>query len=334
MKRIAKSISQWFMLLTLLSGTALLTACADSSQQPEEAAAESEIMADEEPAEETLTEVAATEEMSTEEVSTEEVSMEEVSMEEVIEIGKTESKEGWTQTEAFSKEIQDTFIIDVCLPKDYDPDRQYPVVYLTDCYWRRGDYPAITELYESGEIGEFILIGIGYPDDYDFDTIRERDLIQEPDAFLRMIVRGVMPYVESEYSIDKTDRTFCGASYGGYFMIYSLFQEDGLTEGLFRNYILASPVFGEYTHGIPLADREDNYYRASKDHRLDVNIYLTVGGDEDEGAFLRPIRNFVTRMEKRGYEGLNLTYKEYEGMGHYDVWVPSLLDGLRLLMKK
>lgn len=252
----------------------------------------------------------------------------------VIEIGETVQKEGWTQTEVFSTEIQDTFVVDVCLPENYDESRRYPVVYLTDCYWRRGDYEAITQLYESGQVAEFILIGIGYPDDYDFDTIRVRDLIEEPDAFLRTIINGIMPYVESEYSIDEADRTFCGASYGGYFMVYSLFQKDGLTEGVFRNYILASPTFFESTHGLPLADYEDAYYRSSEEHRLDVNIYMSVGGDEDASDFVRPIRRFVKRLEKREYQGLNLTYQEYEGMGHYDVWVPTLLDGLCLLMTK
>lgn len=31
--------------------------------------------------------------------------------------------------------------------------------------------------------------------------------------------------------------------------------------------------------------------------------------------------------------GSNLIYKEYEGMGHYDVWVPTLLDGLSEFLK-
>ena len=117
-------------------------------------------------------------------------------------------------------------------------------------------------------------------------------------------------------------------------MLYSLFQNDGMTRGLFQNYILASPAFFEYTEGLPLADYEDRFYRQSEEHELNVNVYLSVGGDEDAASFLRPIRKFVKLLGKREYEGLNLTYQEYEGMGHYDVWVPTLLDGLSLYMKK
>lgn len=253
---------------------------------------------------------------------------------EVMVLGETVQKEGFTKTEVFSTGIQDTFVIDVCLPEDYDDTKLYPVVYLTDCNWRRGDYDAITQLYESGETKEFILVGIGYPDHYDFDTIRVRDLINDPKSFLHFIINGIMPYVESTYAIDKNDRTFCGASYGGYFMLYSLFENDGMTKDLFKNYVLASPTFFESTDGLPLADYEDRFYRQSEEHELNVNLYLSVGGDESAGDFLRPIRSFVSRLEKREYEGLNLTYQEYEGMGHYDVWVPALLDGLSLYMKK
>lgn len=253
--------------------------------------------------------------------------------ESVITIGETTQGEAWTQTEVYSSEIQDTFVVDVCLPKGYDASQKYPVVYLTDCNWRREDYKSLTALYESGQTRDFILVGIGYPDSYDFDTIRVRDLIDNPDSFLRMIVDGILPYVESTYAIDENDRTFCGASYGGYFMVYSMFQNDGITQGVFHNYILASPTFFEYTNGLPLADYEDNYYRKFGNENFDANIYMSVGGDESQGDFIAPISKFVKRLDKRDYQGMNLIYKEYEGMGHYDVWVPTLLDGLCEFLK-
>lgn len=249
-----------------------------------------------------------------------------------LEIGETEQKELWSQTYVYPNNIDDTFVIDVCLPDNYDKSKSYPVVYLTDCYWRREDYKSIKELYQSGKTKEFILVGIGYPDDYDFDAIRQRDLLWEPDKFLTMIVNGVLPYVESNYNIDANNRTFCGASYGGFFMVYSLFQSDGLTKDLFKNYVLASPTFFESTGGLPLADYEDQYYQRTT--TLNANVYLTVGGEEEEAEFLRPITKFVYRLEKREYSGLNLTYKVYEGKDHYEVWVPSLLDGLQLYLVK
>lgn len=248
-------------------------------------------------------------------------------------IGETEQKDLWTQTTIYSNIIPGAFVIDVCLPDDYDPSIAYPVVYLTDCYWRRENYGEIKELYESDKTREFILIGIGYPDNYDFDTIRVRELINDPDTFLSLIVNGIMPYVEENYKVDEADRTFCGASYGGYFMVYSLFQTDQITKDLFKNYVLASPTFFKRSYGQYLADYEEKYWNRGN-RELKMNVYMTVGADEDEASFVRPFEKFVKRLEKRGYEGLNLTSKVYEGKEHYTVWVPSLLEGLEMFLAK
>ncbi len=275
-----------------------------------------------------------------EEVISEEESSEEKSSEEVLlkssnkvnlEIGETQQRELWTQTFVYPDNIDDTFVVDVCLPDDYDENISYPVVYLTDCYWRREDYGSIKDLYQTRKTREFILVGIGYPDDYDFDTIRQRDLLNGADKFLAMIVNGIIPYVESNYHIDSGDRTFCGASYGGYFMLYSLFQSDGVTKDIFKNYVLASPVLFERTRGYTLDELEENYRKRT--NVLNANVYLTVGADEEEDYFLIPIDSFVEKMKTRDYSGLNLTYKVYEGKEHYTVWVPSLLDGLKMFLQ-
>ena len=243
-----------------------------------------------------------------------------------MKIGDTVQKELWTQTEVFPENIDDTFVIDICLPDQLDENKKYPVVYLTDCYWRRGDYKAIKELYESGKSEEFILVGIGYPDDYDFDTIRERDLLRQPDEFLKMIMEGVLPYVEETYPIDVENRTFCGASFGGYFMIYSLLQSDGITKDMFKNYVLASPTFFESTDGKNLFEYEEEF--SKRTDTLNVNIYMTVGGEESGSHFLVPIWKFVETLNERSYKGLQIEYEIYDGLDHYHVWVPSLLKGL------
>ncbi|WP_099203832.1 alpha/beta hydrolase [Scatolibacter rhodanostii] len=250
----------------------------------------------------------------------------------LLEIGETEQKGDWSQTFVYPSNIDDTFVIDICLPDTYDKNTTYPIVYLTDCYWRREDYAAIKSLYQSNETKEFILVGIGYPDDYNFDLIRERDLINEPHRFLEMIINGVIPYVEGTYKIDEQDRTFCGASYGGFFMLYSLFQSDELTKDVFKNYILASPTLLIRTGGLSIPDYEEAYWQ--KTDTLKANVYLTVGEYEGNAEFQTPIQNFLTTVQNRNYKDLHLTDKIYEGKDHYSVWVPSLLDGLNMYLAK
>ena len=44
--------------------------------------------------------------------------------------------------------------------------------------------------------------------------------------------------------------------------------------------------------------------------------------------------NLASGSNQRIYaDCIQLIYKEYEGMGHYDVWVPTLLDGLSEFLK-
>jgi predicted alpha/beta superfamily hydrolase len=317
------------LLATLLLLAVLqCTGCAASDQQESVKEAVGEVQATTEGA---TTEEATTEEATTEEAVTEEAATEEAVMEEVkLEIGETVQEELWTQTTVSPNIINDTFIIDVCLPDTYDESIAYPVVYLTDCYWRRGDYAAIKELYESGKTKEFILVGIGYPDDHDFNIIRVRDLLDDPDSFLNLILNGVMPYIESNYHVDPTDRTFCGGSFGGYFMVYSLFHD--ATKDVFKNYVLSSPTLTEKSYLKKLPEYEEEYSKKTK--VLNANVYMTVGGDERKERFLNPIGEFVSTVKGRDYQGLNLEYKIYEGKEHNTVWVPSLLDGLTKFLAK
>ena len=330
-------------MLAMMIAMAGLTACGKKDGQAEsepvetveaEEAAETETAETEETEE---TEETAAEETATEETETAENEEAETPAETeetagteakgvTLEIGETVEKELWTQTTVYPDNIDDTFVIDVMLPDDYDETISYPVVYLTDCYWRRENYGEIKDLYESGKTKEFILVGIGYPDDYDFDTIRMRDLIEEPDKFLNLIITGVLPYAEENYNIDATDRTLAGASCGGYFTLYSLLQSDGLTKDVFKNYLLASAALTMETNGEGIRDFEERYFENNSD--LKANVYMTAGADEEMPYMLRPNRKFVDRMEERNCPSLDLTYEEYEGKEHYTVWVPTLLAGL------
>ncbi|HKM33862.1 MAG TPA: alpha/beta hydrolase-fold protein [Lachnospiraceae bacterium] len=251
-----------------------------------------------------------------------------------ISVGRIYETDGYIHTCIYPDNIDDTFVVDILLPDNYDEDKSYPVVYLTDCYWKREDYPAIKALYESGKTEEFILVGIGYPDDYDFGLIRNRDLIFHPHDFLRLIVEGILPYVESVYSIDADNRSFLGSSCGGYFMLYSLFQSDDLTKDVFKNYIVNSPVFYYYGNvKVPPYTLEEDYFLRNG-NTLDAYVYMTVGGIESEENFKRPLKELADTMLSRNYNGLTLDYEVYEGLGHNDVWVPTLLEGLSRCLAK
>ena len=227
-------------------------------------------------------------------------------------------------------EIDGAFVIDIVLPESYDATKEYPVIYITDGNWRREDYADIMSLSKEGSIVDVILVGICYPDYFIVDEIRVREFLDYPENFLRFIVKGIMPYINENYSTNTENETLWGASYGGYFTLYSLLQSYDLTKDVFENYIFASPTFWCSSDNKTLFDYETIFFENSKE--LDVNIYMTVGGLEGEYEFLEPFAEFDEIFKSRNYEGVNYITKIYEGKDHYTVSKPSMLDGFQLFL--
>ena len=106
----------------------------------------------------------------------------------------------------YDAEIDDTFVVHISLPPDYNEASSYPMVVMTDGVWRLSDHPELRPLMTSGQIQDVILVSIGYPNTYNYDVIRKRDLQTNPDSFLHFIVDNLIPYLEEIYS----HRTFPG----------------------------------------------------------------------------------------------------------------------------
>jgi predicted alpha/beta superfamily hydrolase len=237
---------------------------------------------------------------------------------------------GIKQITVTASEIEDTFVIDIIPPKGYDATKKYPVLYITDGNWRREEYKDIQSLSSDGSIVDLILVGICYPDSYDVDTIRKRDLVDHPDTFLSFIINDIIGYMNANYSIDTTNQTLWGSSYGGYFTLYSLLQSNGLTKDVFHNYIFASPTLRAETNGKSLFDLEETLYTQTKE--LNLNVYMSVGSLEEQRPFLKPFHRFDEIFKSRDYKGLNYTSKVYEGKDHYTVGNPTMLDGLKMFL--
>ena len=95
---------------------------------------------------------------------------------------------------------------------------------MTDGVWRLSDHPELRPLMTSGQIQDVILVSIGYPNTYNYDVIRKRDLQTNPDSFLHFIVDNLIPYLEEIYSVNPENMTLTGHSLGGYWAYYALLQ--------------------------------------------------------------------------------------------------------------
>lgn len=236
----------------------------------------------------------------------------------------------------FSTNVADTFIIDVSLPESYDDDvnRKYPVLYMTDGYWRKEQHQPIHHMAKKENIKEMIIVGICYPESYNPNNIRVRDLITHADMFLNFICEELISKIDSNYRTND-ERTLWGSSYGGFFGLFALFNYVEKTNGVFQNYIIASPAALEKTNykgeNLNLFDLEKILY--SKTDELHKNLYISVGGIEDQVRFLNPFKDLVKVLKERKYK--NFYIKSYidPGKDHYTVWEPALYKGIRLFMK-
>jgi len=244
---------------------------------------------------------------------------------------------GMTSFEMKSTNVNDTFVIDVSLPASYyeSTDVKYPILYLTDGYWRRGQHQPIHDMAKAENVQEMIIVGIGYPESYNPDVIRKRDLLIGADKFLSFILHELMPHIEKNYRTITTERTLWGASYGGYFVMYTLFQCADTTKDVFKNYIVASPDAYQKTKyqntAINLFGYE--FMLRQKTKMMKENLYLAVGGDE-EHRFINSFDELVKLFAERKYEGLYCKSFKNPGKNHFTVWEPALYEGLRMFMKK
>lgn len=223
--------------------------------------------------------------------------------------------------------VGDSIKLDISLPSDYNnnPRKIYPVVYLTDGYWRREEHNIIHQMSDNNKIPEVIVVGIGYPENYYFNNIRVRDLIINSDKLLSCIKDEVIPYIEKKYRANTENRTLWGSSYGGYFLVYS-FTEHIKQGSLFKNYICASAALNPpYVH-VDLLENEKKLWESTKE--LPVNLYITVGSQETS-SFKDSYNKIVEAVESHDYKYLRFEYEEIPDTDHYTVWKPTLLEGLR-----
>lgn len=222
----------------------------------------------------------------------------------------------------YDKEIDDTFVVHISLPPTYDETKQYPLVVMTDGVWRLSDHPELRPLMVEGKIEDVILVSIGYPNDYDYEVIRERDLVERPGDFLHFIVDNLIPYLSEIYSVSEENTTLTGHSYGGYWAAYALLHSDTIGRNTFENYYIGSPSMQAHTGNKFLRNYESDYHK--RNSSLNANVYVTLGGLE-KGA-VGSVEGFVEQLKE--YEGINVEYEVIEGESHNTVFKPSIYNTL------
>jgi uncharacterized protein len=222
----------------------------------------------------------------------------------------------------------------VGLPASYDkePNRRYPIVYVTDGYWDFQKMTAIEGSLVYDKVApEFITVGIGYAgENPDYNTLRRWELSPVPSDnaanaghaadFLRTIETEIIPMIEKDYRVDSSYRVLAGASLGGLFTLYSMYAKPGL----FRAYIAATPAVAAGNDW--LLGYEDAFAKAGTP--LNARLFVAGGGNESPG-FLGGILRYNQRVTSRKHAGLAYEFRIIDGERHAGMQLEAYTRGLR-----
>ena len=211
-----------------------------------------------------------------------------------------------------------SYDIYVLLPTDYAQNqKKYPVLYVLDGQW---DFKLLNSIYGGllydGFIPEMIIVGITYSGaNPDYNALRAMDYTPVSDMsipgsggaskFLAFFKAELIPFIETDYRVDASQRVLMGSSFGGSFTLYALFSEPGL----FSGYVAASPVT---VYGDRFAFTQEAKYAKSHPD-LPVRLFLSVGELEPLKA---PVQEFMQVLSGRGYTGLEMETRTIEGERH------------------
>lgn len=224
----------------------------------------------------------------------------------------------------YSPETGRDYSIAMRLPDSFaeEPDKKYPTLYLLDGQWNFELLHRIANnLVFDEAIPEIVVVAIAPGGESpDYDALRREDFLptravafdgktsggDAPD-FLRFIEETLIPLTERDYRADPEQRLLSGASYGGLFVLYALFEKPDL----FDAYFAMSPAV---TWDDRWAfKREQAFHGASK--RIDADVWLSVGSQEWP-KYVEANRAFFSQFQKSRYEGIRLDVRTIEGEGH------------------
>lgn len=226
--------------------------------------------------------------------------------------------------------------LQIMLPAGYNNgNKKYPVVYVMDAQW---DFPLVAALYGQqyfdGFIPALIIVGVTWGGNHpNPDSLRARDYTPTNDKrlsqsggaekFLSVLQKEIFPFIEANYSADKTDRTLMGCSLGGLFTLYTLFTHPQL----FQRYIAASPAFG-WDNGV-INTYEKKYFESS--NAPSAKLFMCIGGVE------RSVPGFESlskRMEGRKYTSLSMQSRVLQNTGHSGTKGEGYARGLQYVFER
>lgn len=205
--------------------------------------------------------------------------------------------------------VNDSF--ELYISKSSKADTIKKVIYYLDANLKSGQAlrNTLSKNQFNTNLANIIFIGIGHIGDY--KQLRRRDFIPtdstnselksqyfgKADSFYHFLSAELIPKINSDYALNKTNNGIIGHSLGGLFVIYSLTKKDSL----FNNYHAISPSlwvehFRIYSH-----------FEQNMDFETVKTLKIYAGSKEKGNRILKGANNFSIILNNKQH--LNLMYE-------------------------
>jgi len=225
------------------------------------------------------------------------------------------------------------------------PARGYPVLYVLDGNAMFAAFAEARRIQEYDDIGQSIVVGVGYPGDDAYDARRLDDLtppLLDPppplwrdlakyksggrEKFLDFLTGKLRRDIARRYRVDPDRQSLFGHSLGGLFGLYALYTRPQA----FHSIIAASPSMEWNEQGVLAEERDFTMRLKAGQVGKTSRLMLLVGGRDvdDEPDLAEALYRRLDRLS--GY-GLRARIHRYEEETHITVPVRAVPDTLRFV---
>lgn len=141
--------------------------------------------------------------------------------------------------------------------------------------------------------------------------------------FLSFMKNELFPFIETNYSADKSDRTLIGCSLGGLFTLYTLFTQPEM----FQRYVAASPAFGWDNEVI--YQYEKKYFENISNPP--AKLFMCMGGVERGVPGFEKLAKFLS---DRSYKSIQIKAMVLENTGHSGTKGEGYARGLQYVFER
>ena len=226
----------------------------------------------------------------------------------------------------YSPELNNNRTVLVWLPPFYEKrtDMMYPVLYMHDgqniinsqtsyigAEWKVDE--TITQLVETGEIEEIIVVGLYNTQ----DRRAEYSPMHNGKKYSEFLVKTVKPFIDNTYRTKpgRESTAVMGSSMGGIISFHLVWDYPHI----FSRAGCLSPAF--------LVDNNEivNRVRSSRTAPEGILLYMDNGTVGLEQEFQPALDDMNSALEEKGFDGSNLFYEIFEGAIHNEVaWAERL----------